>query len=86
MSLRWDKLSKVAAQYGVLYVALTLLFAFMTGATAFAAIFGHRFLPHRSVAAFTWVSLPSGVICTLLLGYILAKVVTELARLAEREK
>ena len=86
MAIQWDKLSKVALQYGVLYVALTLLFAFMTGACAFAAIFGNRFLPHRNVVVFTWVSLPSGLISTLLFGYILARVLTELARLADGER
>ena len=73
----------MTAQYGALYVALTLFFAFMTGAAAFAAILGGRFLPRRTVAAVTWFSLPSGIICTVLCGYFLVKVLAALARIAD---
>lgn len=83
MALNWDRIPGVVAKYAVLYVTLTLLYAFIAGAIVSAILFGGRPLPHRNLVAITWVALPGSLICTLQFGYVLMRVLRELARLAQ---
>jgi len=85
MALNWDRIPGVVAKYAVLYVTLTLLYAFIAGAIVSAVFFAGRPLPHRTLVAMTWVALPGSLICTLQFGYALIKVLRELARLAQRK-
>ncbi len=85
MALNWDRIPGVVAKYAVLYVILTLLYAFVAGAIVSAVFFGGRPLPHRNLVVMTWVALPGSLICTLQFGYVLIRVLSELARLAERK-
>jgi hypothetical protein len=84
MALNWDRIPGVVAKYAFLYVILTLLYAFIAGAIVSAVLFGGRPLHHRTLVAITWVALPGSLICTFQFGYVLMRVLRELARLAQR--
>lgn len=86
MPLHWDRIPKVVEKYASVYVSLTLIYAFIAGASASIIVFRERFVPPRTLNAIRWICLPSALICTLLFGYILGRVLSELARLAQYEK
>lgn len=86
MPLHWDRIRPVVEKHASAYVSLTLLYAFMAGASAAIVLFRSRILPDRSFAIICWIGLPSALICTFLFGYILVRVLSELARLPQYEK